>query len=143
MPATPEPTPTEILISSAFAMRAEIAKRQLELDQAEADIIALGKGKHTGAEPGHVVTVVAATPASTGAVTYKPLPPEHEEAARKLAGVRFGSLFDRQVIYTPREGFAAIAGAVLTPARARDLVQFCEVPGKLNPGKRSYLLWPK
>ena len=143
MPATPDPTPTEILISRAFALRARIAELELELTKDETEIIALGKGKHTGAEPGHVVTVVAATPGSTGAVTYKQLAADQEEEARKLAGVRFGSLFDRHVIYTPREGFVAIAGAVLTPARARALVQLCEVPGKSFSGKRAYVLWPK
>lgn len=144
MPPTAEPIATELLIDRAFARRAEI-KRLLEaqlLD--EAAIIALGKGKHTGANPDHVVTVVAATASSTGPITYgAPLDKAAEEQARKLAGEQFGQLFDRQVIWTPCTGFEAVAPKLLTPAKARDLIALCAVPGKVTSGKKAYLLWPK
>lgn len=142
MPPTPEPTATERLISQAFSKRLEIATAIAEFDKLQAQIVALGKGKHSGVDPAHVVTVVAATEASTGAVSYA-LAADSEEKARELAGEEFKALFDRTVTYSPCDGFEKVAPKLLTPAKARDLVALCLVPGKTTNGKKAYILWPK
>jgi len=142
MPPTPEPTATELLIDRAFARRAQIAALEIEQAQDEAAILVLGKGRHSGANPANRVTVVAATPAGTGAISYG-LPADGEAKARELAGEEWKALFDRQVIYSPCEAFDVVAGKILTPAKARDLVALCLVPGKASNGKKSYILWPK
>jgi hypothetical protein len=53
-----------------------------------------------------------------------------EAGARKLAGIAFGELFNRLVTYSPVKGFADIVPKLLTPAKARNLLDFCRVHGE-------------
>lgn len=148
MPDTAEPTATEILIDRAFSRRAEIAALEAEQAADEALIIALGKGKHSGADPAHAVTVVAASPSAPGKVFYA-FPDDAEKAksaeetARQLAGVAFNSLFDRRVIFTPCAGIENVSPKLLTPARSRDLLALLAQTGRGFAGKKAHILWPK
>jgi hypothetical protein len=109
-----------------------------ELEALKAQVIKLGRGRHTGADPAHFVTVVAAVPASTAPDSFA-LDTEKVDQARKLAGEEFRTLFDRCEIFTPCEAFVQVVPKVLTPAKARDLLALCRVPGKPNNGKSAYV----
>lgn len=47
--------------------------------------------------------------------------------ARGMAGIAFGKLFDRVVLYVPAAGFPELAPKFLPAEKARTLVDFCKV----------------
>ncbi|MGA3170362.1 MAG: hypothetical protein ABSE62_05055 [Chthoniobacteraceae bacterium] len=120
-----------------------IAERNAKIGEIlvlEQMLIALGAGRYCDeTEPGLMCTAVAAVPGSIGPVSYTL---SDEQAARKLSGdIAFSKLFDRTVLFAPCQAFSDVAPKLLTPAKARDLVQLCLVPGKVNNGKRAMVLW--
>lgn len=142
MSAATEATPTEQLIDRAFSKRLGIAALTADLAIDVAKITDLGKGKHSGFVPGNELTVVGASSGSAGSVSYV-LPDDGEARARELSGDQFGKLFHRVVTYVPIEGFEHVAPAVLTPAKARDIVALCAVQSGGSSPKKAYILWPK
>lgn len=137
--ATPKTAPTVTpLAAQRAATLADIAALQGSLAKIDADLILLGPGRYADETGKHVFQVIAATLSSTGAVSYA-LPEDGEEEARQLAGDKFGDLFERTVVFTPCKGFALVIPKLLTPAKARDLVALCEVPGKVTNAKNAYV----
>lgn len=110
-----------------------------KLEAIKAELIALGAGLY-GDELGQTVRVQAGVPAKMSPDTFL-LPDGAEEQARKLCGDHFLKLFSRRVIHEPKNGFDGIADALLTPAKARDLVAICIVPGKLSGGRALSVRW--
>jgi hypothetical protein len=134
------------LIAEYEAIQAErdlIAERlkakDAELQAVNDQLIALGAGRYRD-EENHTALVVAAVEPTLGPDTFH-LQRDALPQARELAGENFRKLFDREEIYSPRDGFAGIAGALLTPARARDLLALCIVPGRLGGGRRAHVRW--
>jgi hypothetical protein len=142
-PSAPDPA-IAILIDRACAQHAAIALQLLDFQTLTSQIVALGKGKHTGANPAHVVTVVAAYLGSEGEITYdEALTPESLAQARLIAGLAFSNLFDRVISYVPCKGFGDVTPKLLTPAKARHILTLCAVRGKGSAPKKPYILWPK
>lgn len=131
------PTPSQ-LVAAAYVLRRQRDRLTSELAEIEQQLLTLGRGKYPGLDPGETVTVIAAVPESTGDATYI-LKPQDELPARALAGVEFRRLFDRVLTYSPCGGFDAVAPKLLTPAKSRDLLDLCLVPGRHISGKRAYL----
>ena len=125
--------PTDTLVHIAFVLQEERAKLDVQIAEVEAALIAKGAGKHSSAD-GRTVTVIAVVPGNAGKLSYA-LADDKLDAARELADAEFGNLFDRQVSYTPCEGFENVAPKLLTPAKARDLIALCAVQGKPYTGR--------
>lgn len=150
MNATNDPAvTTEGLVDQARALKAAIAKQSENLKLIEGKLIELGAGKYAGTD-GVTVTVVAPSAEKPGAISYGWPEAEDEERAeeieaviRKLTGDHFGKLFARHVRYLPVEGFTAVASAVLTPGKARSVVEICARQGRATSGKAGYVLYPK
>ena len=146
--AAKAPTPTR-LVAEGLRLIAERDQRIAELRAIDEQLIALGAGRYIAdGTDTHgtfkVVTVVGAVPGSVGAASYALRSKEDEERARELAGDDdFKKLFDRTVFYRPCAGFADVTPKILTPAKARDLLQLCYVPGAPISGKRAHVRWPQ
>lgn len=138
----PDPAATpEALVASILKIHREGLAVAARLEAAKDRLIALGTGKYSDGE-GHELTVVegaAGRPASVP-VTYE-LAAEEEAAARKLAGEKFGQLFDRKVVFSPCEAFPSVVVKLLTPAKAAHLVELCKVetPIKAVAPKSAYI----
>ena len=129
------------LVAKAYALLAEIAAKTEALSEIEAQLIKQGAGRYCDdGEMPRCCTVVAATAAITGAISYE-LPEGQEDDARRLAGEKFGDLFDRRVTYSPCKSFEDITPKLLPPARAQKLIALCLVPGKEKKAKDSYVIW--
>ena len=127
------------LVGEGLQLRNQIAGLLAELQIVQNKLIALGAGNYCD-DRNNECTVVAATESKTGAICYV-LPDDGEAKARELASDSFGDLFDRKVIFTPCQGFELVAPKLLTPAKARDIVNLCLVPGKTIQGKAAYVKW--
>lgn len=121
------------------ALEGELKSLEAELDVVDQGLIALGGGRYRN-EENHVVSVVPGVPKTLSADTFV-LPEGGIELARTYAGDEFRKLFDRKEVFTPRNGFDAIAEVLLTPKRCRDLVALCVVPGALKGGRAAYVRW--
>ncbi|MES2569602.1 MAG: hypothetical protein V4710_06055 [Verrucomicrobiota bacterium] len=145
MASKPVPPIKSPLVSKARAIIAAIAVQTAALKETEDELIKLGAGRYCSESDEKIgCTVVAATEDTTGAVSYSlPSEVEGEKIARDLAGISFGKLFDRSVVYTPCEGFELLAPKLLTPGRSLKLTQLCLVPGKVTKGKAAHLRWSK
>jgi hypothetical protein len=127
------------LVGEAYAIIKERDAKIAELLVISEKLIALGAGRYCDeADPKLLCTVVAAIADSTGAVSYSLTDPL---AAREIAGIAYGKLFDRVVAYFPAKGFADLVPKFLTPAKAAKLLSLCLVPGKAISGKRAHILW--
>ncbi len=115
----------------------EKSKRLAEIDE---ELIKLGAGRYRD-DDGRTATVVAGVAPTVSPDQYRLDSEEDESTARKIAGDLFPKLFERIVYHIPREGFASIANAVLTPARARDVIDLCRIPGTLGGGRRAHVRW--
>lgn len=133
----PAPIPSERLVTAAFELRAQIAAMEGELAQVEGAIIALGKGKHTGIEDGHSVTVIEAIPAG---VKLIPLAGDDLEKARAICGESFFDLFEKSVTYQPKSGFADRADTALMAQPRRDILALVQKP---TPEKRASVRYAK
>jgi len=156
MKTTPKPV-IHPLVSEALRLRAElsallnrrdsliadivkdIAAKNEEFLAAEGKLIALGAGRYSD-ENRNCVSVVAEVAKTKEPDTFA-LPDESK--AREIVTDRetFLNLFNREVIFTPKEGFKALSEAFLTPAKARDLVELCLVPGGFSGGKKAHVRW--
>lgn len=129
-------------VSRGLQLLQEIADRQAELRELEAQILAQGAGQYCDEAEQQFVTAVGAIAAGVGSSSYA-LREGEDEKAKLLAGDSFGELFDRKIVYTPKSGFVDRADALLTPAKKRDLLALTYVPGKPIPAKSGYIKWPK
>jgi hypothetical protein len=129
----------EIKKAERDAKGAELKELDAQLAALNEQLIVLGAGRYCDAED-RTCLVVAGNPGTIAPDTFR-LPHEGEEPARALAGEEFKNLFERHVSYTPRDGFNGRAEALLTPAKARDLIAFCLVPGELTGVRRAYVRW--
>lgn len=143
----PDEVRTSLLVATIYDREAAIAALEKERDELVQQLIERGKGVYQDAD-GRTATVVIPE-AGTSLDLYpkadlealckemnlkKPTPAilrsfrkAREDQARALAGSGFLDLFDFLAEYRPKEGFAARADALLSPARARDLVAMCTV----------------
>ncbi|MDR3406375.1 MAG: hypothetical protein P4L99_28075 [Chthoniobacter sp.] len=138
--ATPKPEPKiDARVARGYQLRQEIADRQAELAKLEAELIQDGSQRFQDAE-GRTCTAVGAVAGGTTAHSYA-LRDGEDENARKIAGEHFGELFERKVIFEVKPGFRDRANALLTPAKERDILALCLVPGKPYSGKKAYVLW--
>ena len=126
-------------VARGNALRAEIAERLEELHRIEQELVTRGPGQYQDGE-GHTCTAVAATPAGTGPESYM-LRDGEEVNAKAIAGDCFPELFERKVTYIPKPGLPDRADALLTPAKKRDLLALCLVPGKAKAAKAGYVIW--
>jgi len=126
-------------VAQGYELRRKIADLLAELEVIQEAIIARGAGQYVDDE-GNTCTAVAAVAAGVGPESYT-LPSGQEEKARSITDDKFPELFERTVVFTPKKGFADRADALLTPARKRDILALCLVPGKAKPGKGAYLIW--
>lgn len=149
--ATVDPAESiEGLVDQAITLKEAIARQAEQLKVIEGKIIDRGAGKYAGHD-GRTVTVVGAQDSKPGTISFGWPKVDGEESAddaeatiRKLCGAEhFAKLFKREVIFSAVEGFPSIAGALLTPARARDLVAMCTHQGRATSGKSAYLLYGK
>jgi hypothetical protein len=122
----------------AIALR--LKEKDAELTAINDQLIALGTGRYRD-EENHTAVVVAAIEATLSADSFVLRSKEDEAAAREIADDKFLKLFDRHVTFAPKDGFAAIANALLTPAKARDIVALTIVPGQFTGGRRAYVRW--
>jgi len=131
------------LVTRGFELRLKIAGLLIELKALEKQLVEQGAGPYAD-EAGNECTVVGATLGSAGTDKYALAGTEEAELkARELAGDddNFKKLFDRHVSYTPCDGFHLVVPKLLTPAKARDLVALCLVPGKGSAPKDGYVKW--
>ena len=124
------------------AVDQRLAAKKQELAGVVKQLVDQGPGRYQD-EAGRIAVVVRGTEATKAPDTFELRSREDEETARKRAGVAFRALFDRVEYYVPKEGFAGIANAILTPAKARDIIALCIVPGELAGGRASHVRWPK
>ncbi|MEQ1862223.1 MAG: hypothetical protein ABMA13_20085 [Chthoniobacteraceae bacterium] len=136
-PAAPPPTTTHLCAQRATLL-ASIDELKASLGRIDEQLIALGAGRYADDSGQHVFTVVAASLGSPGKVTFA-LTAEHETLARELAGDAFPDLFARLVTYEPKDGFADRCDVVLTPAKARKLIDLCTVIGKPTSAKAAHV----
>lgn len=137
------PTQTQLVVEGLHLIAARDAAIA-ELRAIDEKLIALGAGRYCSDEDGKspIATVVGAVPGSVGASSYALRSKEDEEGAREIAGDQFKTLFDRTVFYRPCAGFADVTPKILTPAKSRDLLELCYVPGSPISGKRAHVRWP-
>lgn len=140
----PDPAATPVaIVDSLFALNAQLIKLGADFEQQKALLIAQGKGKYAGTD-GRELTVVEPTEGKPGtlSVCYVLDSDEAEDMARKLAGDDFTSLFERRVIHLPCEGFEHVVPKLLTPAKARDLLQICrrESTQGASAPKKGYII---
>lgn len=124
------------------AVQQRLAEKNKELAAIAEQLVDQGPGRYQD-EAGRVAIVVSGTGATMAPDTFTLRSAEDEEKLRKVAGPNFRKLCDRVEYYVPKGGFAAIAEAVLTPAKARDAIALCLIPGQLQGGRASHVRWPK
>lgn len=129
------------LVAEAKALMKQRDELHAKILLLEGRIINLGAGTYSDGA-GSNCQVIGASAGSVGDPTYQ-LANESEEDARKLAAGKFSDLFDRHVYFTPCKGFVDVAPKLLTPAKARDLIALCYVPGSISSGRRAYIKWSK
>jgi hypothetical protein len=143
------------LVSQGHALRAQLEEKKAERDAKiaelkaideqlagiETQLIELGAGRYADSEARLAATVVAAIPQVMSPDTFRLRSTDDEQAARGLAGEKFLTCFDRNVFFSPKQGFDSIARAILTPAKARDLIALCIVPGQLAGGRKAHVRW--
>jgi hypothetical protein len=122
------------------AINEQLKAKDAELASINEQLIALGAGRYRDNEE-HVAIVIGAVEPRLAPDTFTLRSADDEAIARALAGESFAKLFDRHVRFAPKDGFAGIAGAVLTPAKARDIIALTIVPGQLTGGRRAYVRW--
>lgn len=132
----PAPIPSEKLVTAAFELREQIAAMQGELAKVELAIIALGKGKHSGIEDGHSVTVIDAIPAGVKLIH---LVGDDVGKARAICGDSFFDLFEKEEIFKPKSGFADRADTALLAKPKRAILELVQ---KDTPAKRASVRYP-
>ena len=144
------------LVGELYELDAQIAVLKTERDEVAAKLIEKGEGTYCDqSDPPRSGIVVVPTKFSTKYDLYKPeafkaflaandakkstpalveaFKTSQEERARALAGDNFKSLFDREVIFTPADGFEKLVPKFLTTAKgdpaaaARDLLLHCQI----------------
>ena len=126
-------------VARGYALRDQIETLALELAELEAELVRQAPATFCD-EQDRTCTAVGPIPAGMGPETYA-LREGEDDKARLLAGEGFAELFERKVTFTPRPGFADRADVLLTPAKKRDLLALCMVPGKVKPARAGYVLW--
>ncbi len=123
------------------AIVATLKAKDEELAAVNEQLIALGAGRYRDADD-HLATVVSGSDPKLSPDRYE-LPRDEAlfEKVEKLAGDHFPKLIETRKTFFCRDGFNGIAGALLTPARARDIIQLCLVPGVLSGGRRAHVRW--
>jgi hypothetical protein len=117
----------------------DLKEKQAELDKVNEQLVALGAGRYRD-EADHTCLVIDAIPHRMSDPSFV-LKEGDLGRAKELAGAAFRKLFSRHETFSPKTGFDGIAGAVLTPAKARDIIQLCLIPGVMGGGRRAYVKW--
>jgi hypothetical protein len=156
--AAKDPTPSPLvaegraLLAQLEAKNAERAAAVKPIDDAlktlneqlakvNEQLLTLGAGPYAdpaGEQP--PCRVLAGRAGAISPDTYE-LPPDGEAEARRLAGEHFKKLFIPETTYTPKNGLENLVELLLTPAKARDLLAFCIIPGKLKGHARPSVSW--
>jgi len=118
-----------------------LKKLNEDLAGVHAKLVDLGGGRYCN-ETGRTATVVPELAATVQPDRFV-LPDGSLDKARDLSGEHFRKLFDRTEIFTPRNGFDAIADILLTPKKARELVALCLIPGEPKGGRAAHVRWNK
>ncbi len=116
-------TATEIksLVSQGAKLDREIKDKADELKRVKALLVSLSPGDYQG-EQGEVAKVILPSPA------IKPPPGAIGQARTIISDPDiFKKLFDRIITYKPVANFRSVIAAVLTPAKAKSVIQLCEV----------------
>lgn len=129
-------------IPELLEIDAALKEKSERLAKIEEELLALGAGRYCD-DDGHTATVMAAITATMSPDKFRLKSDEDEKKARDIAGSLFSKLFQRIVYHVPREGFSGIAQAMLTPAKARDVIDLCRIPGELAGGRRAHVRWNK
>lgn len=130
------------LVAEARKLMKDRDDLQARILAIEEKLIALGAGTYASAN-GDTCQVISGSAGGVGAPSYG-LDPQFEEKARELAGEDFGKLFDRNVRFTPCQGFESVVPKILTKkAKARELLKICFIPGRSFSGRKAYVKWPK
>lgn len=115
----------EAQVTRGHQIKAQIKDLTAELKGIEAELLEAGGGEDAD---GRKATVIEATTTLAE--------PEDIEAAKALAGDEaFKKLFEKSTSHKPVKSFREIAQALLTPAKARKLIELCEKP------KAAWLKW--
>lgn len=142
----PDAVRTSLLVAMLYEQEAKISALVKQHEATKKSLIERGKGIYADSH-GRTATVVVPEKGASSVTLYpeadykafleeigaKKSTPElektfrksREDQARALAGQHFLDLFGCVQTYVPRDGFAARADALLTPARTRDLVALC------------------
>lgn len=107
------------LVAEAFALRDTVSTAQARLKEIDALLIAQGAGRYLGEGGKGDCTVIVPKPSIKLAAT-------EVEAAQKIAGDEFSTLFERTVSYAPKKAFRELVVAVLTPGKAKKLIALLE-----------------
>jgi hypothetical protein len=144
MPKNPAPAPADNpplpaprasqLVDALWELNRQRNHLDGEIAQLEAALIATGAGKHSGDDPDHVLTVVAA---GEPGVKYVHLDEDGGKKAREICGDAFSDLFERDVAYKPRTGFLDRVDTALAAAAKRNLLALVEQPTAV---RKAYIL---
>ena len=139
MPSPKAPPTFDPLVARGYALREQIETLALELAELEAELVRKGAGQYRD-DQDRACTAVGPVPPGLGPESFA-LREGEDDKARGLAGEAFAELFERKVTFTPRPGFADRADVLLTPAKKRDLLALCLVPGKPRSARAGYIIW--
>jgi hypothetical protein len=122
------------LISRGARIKRAIKRLQGFLDTIEETLERLPKGTYKGDTPADSCQVID----QKAGETKFDLEACNEEAAREICGpLKFRTLFERRVVYSPCDGFALVAARVLRD-KAAALLTLCAKPGKAG---KVYVRW--
>lgn len=106
------------LVTRGHALKGEITTRTDELKKIEEQLIEHGAGTLLGAGAAQCTVIVPNPGIKPDAAAI--------EACQGLAGASFKKLFEKVTTYKPVASFAAVASAVLTPAKAAKVIELCQ-----------------
>lgn len=139
MGSKPKEAVFSVHVDECLKLRAKIESLKAELKAAENKLIESGPGRYQN-EEGEICVVVSATQERTAECSYAiPDGDSPLDAAKNIAGDSFAKLFERKITYDPCEGFASVVPKLLTPARARAMLELCVIPGNVTSAKRAYV----
>lgn len=105
------------LVTEGVALDERIKADSARLREIKAALVAAGPGDYQGAEGARAAVIDVGS-----SIKLVDL-----DAARLLAGDAFGKLFDRITSHRPVKAFREVAAALLPKAKARRLIEACEV----------------
>lgn len=134
MAKNPAPIPTEQLVEALWQRHREKLAAEKDIAEISAVLIERGAGKHTGHEPEHVITVVAA---GEPGVKFSDVTGDTVDAVKEIAGAAWSELFERVVVLKPKKAFEERADALLNAAPKAKLFALVSKP---TAARSAYIL---